>query len=275
MPIHLNRFIDRAAAAELPSTEGIREWAAGKRVFVSSVMSEMKVEREAAADAIRSIGAKPILFELFGGRDADPEDAYLGEVETSEIYIGLLGARYGKPLPNRYSATHAEYLHSESRGLRIAIWNRAEASREGHEQSFLDEIRVFHVTSEFRSIDELKLSIQDRLRSIAAEDLAPWCKVGSTIFRANHIVDNGSEISLKALIRTDAVAHALESLRGDRIGRGVETTFTGAGRSKYVRVTGVQSTIYVDCLQIISATTMDPARTFRWTRMLRHRGRFN
>jgi hypothetical protein len=37
--------------------------------------------------------------------------AYLSEVETSDIYVGILGKHYGKPLPSRFSATHSEYLH--------------------------------------------------------------------------------------------------------------------------------------------------------------------
>lgn len=111
--------IDRSAAADIPPADAIGEWARDKRAFVSSVMSELPAERTAAAAAVRAIGARPIMFEEFGGRDADPEDAYLFEVETSDIYLGILGRRYGKPLPSRYSATHSEYLHAERHGLRI------------------------------------------------------------------------------------------------------------------------------------------------------------
>lgn len=70
-------IIDRAAAAEIPSTDAVRDWARTKRAFISSVMSELPEERKAAAAAVRAIGARPVLFEQFGGRDADPEDAYL------------------------------------------------------------------------------------------------------------------------------------------------------------------------------------------------------
>lgn len=90
--------IDRAAAAEIPSPEAVREWAHGRRAFISSVMSELPKERQGAAAAARAVGLAPVMFEQFGGRDADPEDAYLSEVETSDIYLGILGRRYGKPL---------------------------------------------------------------------------------------------------------------------------------------------------------------------------------
>ena len=143
-------LIDRAAAAELPSADAVREWAREKRAFISSVMTELAEERQAVAAGVRAVGLRAVLFEEFGGRDADPEEAYLAEVEGSDIYIGILGRRYGKPLRSRFSATHAEYLHAEKHALRMAVWTAAAADREGHEQSFLDEVRTFHVVPEFR-----------------------------------------------------------------------------------------------------------------------------
>src|ERR1700688_2060375 len=115
-------LIDRAAAAELPSAEGVREWAREKRAFISSVMAELVAERQAAAAGVRTVGLRAVMFEEFGGRDADPEEAYLSEVQGSDIYIGILGQRYGKPLKTRFSATHTEYLHAEKHALRSAVW---------------------------------------------------------------------------------------------------------------------------------------------------------
>ena len=172
-------LIDRAAAAELPSAEGVREWAREKRAFISSVMAELAEERQAVAAGVRGVGLRAVLFEEFGGRDADPEEAYLAEVEGSDIYIGILGRRYGKPLKTRFSATHAEYLHAEKHALRIAVWTSAAADREGHEQSFLDEVRTFHVVPAFRTVADLQRQVEERMSAIAAEDLSPWCKFGN------------------------------------------------------------------------------------------------
>ena len=170
-------LIDRAAAAEVPSDDAIRGWARDKHVFISSVMEELAEERAAAAEGVRSLGARPIMFENFGGRDADPLNAYLGEVETSQIYVGILGRRYGRPLPTRFSATHTEFRHAELQGLRIAAWTLDTEQREGPQQAFLDEIRAFHVVPASRSAVDLRGRVSDRLRDIAAEDLAPWTKL--------------------------------------------------------------------------------------------------
>lgn len=234
--------IDRAAAAEIPSQDAVREWAHGRRAFISSVMSELPAERQAAAGAVRAVGVAPVMFEQFGGRDADPEDAYLSEVETSDIYLGILGRRYGKPLPTRFSATHAEYLHAENRGLRLAIWCLRANDREGHEESFLNEIRTFHVVPEFVTPDDLRAQIEDRLKTIAAEDLAPWCKLGNVVFRATEVSDDGNRLRVVARVRSDDVAHALEAMRGGGFNHGCEGRFTWSGRSRMVRVTSVDTT---------------------------------
>jgi hypothetical protein len=235
-------LIDRAAAAELPSNAAVSEWAREKRAFISSVMADLAEERQAVAAAVRSVGLRAVLFEEFGGRDADPEEAYLAEVEGADIYIGILGRRYGKPLKTRFSATHAEYLHAEQHALRIAVWTSAAADREGHEQSFLDEVRTFHVVPEFRTIADLQRQVEERIRAIAAEDLAPWCKLGNTVFRAMEVEDRGEAINVTARVKDNSVAQALEAARGDRWNRGSKAQFMWSGRSKYVKVAGVHVT---------------------------------
>ena len=205
-------LIDRAAAAAVPPAGAIGEWARGRRVFISSVMAGLGEERAAAAEAAVALGARPIMFENFGGRDADPLNAYLGEVETSEIYVGILGQRYGRPLPTRFSATHTEFRHAEQQGLRVAVWALDTQEREGPQQAFLDEVRVFHVVPSFHCPVDLRGQMSARLRDIAAEDLAPWTKLGFIVFRASEVAHAGAEIAVTARVHSDDVAHALEAM---------------------------------------------------------------
>lgn len=235
-------LIDRAAAAELPSAEAIREWAREKRAFISSVMSELAEERRAVAESLRDEGVRPVMFEEFGGRDADPIDAYVAEVEGSDIFIGILGRIYGTPLRTRYSATHTEYLHAEKNSLRIAMWTSNTPDREGPEHSFLNEARMFHVVPSFRDISDLKTQVRERIRTIAAEDIAPWCKLGRMVFRAIEVEDHGDSLTVLGKVRDDAVARALEEARGDKWGRSGTFRFTWSGRSRHVKVSKLQLT---------------------------------
>lgn len=187
--------------------------AIGQRVFVSSAMAGMEGPRLDAAAAIERVGAEPVLFERFGGEDADPQGAYLSEVRSSGIYVGLLGARYGRPLDTRYSATHTEYLEAEDAGLRISMWVDRTANMEGPQQSFLEEVRQFHTTGSYSSPEELGNSLNARLARIAAEDLSPWVKMGHVIFRAKEITYTGQRVGVRAVVRDRQVMGALERMR--------------------------------------------------------------
>jgi hypothetical protein len=115
-----------------------------------------------------------------------------------------------------------------------------EASRV--KESFLDEIRTFHVVPEFRNAADLQRQVKDRMNAIAAEDLAPWCKLETIVFRASEIEGRGNSIRVIARVRDDAVARALENARGDQWNRGTLAQFTWSGRSKFVKVTEARVT---------------------------------
>ncbi len=229
-------IVDRAAASEPLAEPEFGEWAQEQRVFVSSVMDELRDERRAVADRIDAVGAEPVLFERFGGREDDAEQAYLHEVATSSIYLGILARRYGRQLPSRFSATHAEYLEAERLGLRVAIWAKDLDDREGHEASFLEEVRAFHTTGKFRTADELADDVDRRLRRIAAEDLAPWVKLGPVVFRARRINDGRERIAVEARVRDRDVLAGLEALTPDRWGRAEEVLLIYAGRARPARI---------------------------------------
>lgn len=84
--------IDRSPPERVSDHE-LRLWASEQKVFVSSVMRDMEAEREAVAAAVEAIGATPVLFERFGGRDDPAEVAYLDGVRGSDIYVGILGSK--------------------------------------------------------------------------------------------------------------------------------------------------------------------------------------
>lgn len=50
--------------------------------LISSVMGELTAERQAAAAGVRGVGLRAVIFEEFGGRDADPEEAILRKLKA-------------------------------------------------------------------------------------------------------------------------------------------------------------------------------------------------
>lgn len=231
-----------ATATATPPADAVAAWAGGQRVFVSSVMNGMTAERRAVVDAVEATGAEPVWFEGFGGRDDDAETAYLAEVASSTVFVGILGQKYGRLLPSRRSATHEEYREAERRGLRITAWARADDEFGGDQAEFLDEIRRFHTTGRYTGPSDLADGVSKALGRLAAEELSPWCLAGGAAFRAGQVDDDGTRITVTASVRDPKVLAALERLRPGQWGNAPDTWITWAGRSARVRAETVTTT---------------------------------
>lgn len=207
----------------------------GQTVFVSSVMDGMAAERDAARRTIEGLGGRAILFEHLGGTDDDAQTAYLTGVRSSDIYVGILGERYGRPAPTGYSPTHAEYKEAIDRGLRVSVWATT-GPQDGPQQDFLAEVRTFHTTGSYSTPEDLGEGLTQRLRGLAAASCSPWCKVGRALFRAQSCVDDGKKISIDALIRDHDIVAELEGLRPDAWRGNRSTAITCAGRTDDVHI---------------------------------------
>jgi ATP-dependent DNA helicase RecG len=87
-------------------------------VFVSSVQKELAVERRAVKDFILR---DPVLsrfihdvflFEDVPAGDRRPDSIYLAEVEGRDVYLGILGNKYGAQNKAGKSATELEFEHA-------------------------------------------------------------------------------------------------------------------------------------------------------------------
>lgn len=203
----------------IASEEDIRIWARGRRVFVSSLIGDMRGERAAVRTAIEVVGAIPVMFEEdLGAQDISAEQAYLSGVRTSEIYVGLFGPRYGQRMADGNSATHAELLEAEREGLRLCLFVNGESSGEmdGAQRDLIGGVRNLYTTSPWKDAEDLGRRVARRLRDLASEELAPWTRVGRTVFRAREFTNDGRTISITADILSPAVHAELVRLRDSR-----------------------------------------------------------
>jgi hypothetical protein len=262
-------FDSRSSAEALPDTE-VTAWASGKRMFISSVMKDLKEERVAVAKAIRAVGAEAVWFEMFGGRDEGADAAYLSEVASSDIYLGILGALYGALLPSGRSATHDEYLEAERLGLHISVWVETGANLESRQAELLAGIRALHTTGTFNSPADLGANVRRRLADMAGEHLSPWVKLGPVVFRATRINESSGSAHIVARVRDDEVTEALRQLGGGlaRLGSGNQLLTLG-GRTRAVIVkdvaiatlAGMTKTVDVD-MEIRGAPNTSPVPAF-------------
>lgn len=212
-------LIDQRSASMVASDDDIRMWARGRRVFVSSLIGGMTAERAAVRAAIEAIGATPVMFEEdLGAQDISAEQAYLSGVRASEIYVGLFGPRYGVRMGDGNSATHAELLVAEREGLRLCLFVNGDTSGEmdGSQRDLINGLRNLYTTSPWRDSADLGVRVERRLRDLASEELAPWVRVGRTIFRAKELTHDGKSISITEEILSPAVHTELVRLRENR-----------------------------------------------------------
>ena len=212
-------IIDATAAARRADPERLREWLVEQRVFLSSAMGDTAAERRAVADIVEAEGARAVWFEEFG-RDADAEEAYLTEVDSSTVYLGILNEQYGRlNAPDGFSATEAEYLRAREGGKRVHVLVAADApEREGHLTRFIDRVRFYTTTENYSDADDLARRVKRRLEELGAEALSPWVKVGEFVFRADQVDEDAATVTIRARV-SDEITYQLEALRDQRYGR--------------------------------------------------------
>lgn len=235
-------IIDQVSASLQPPQADLSAWASGRRVFVSSLISDMVEERAAVRAAINDFGAMPVMFEDdLGGQDVPAEQAYLAGVRSSEIYVGLWGNRYGVRMPDGYSATEAEFHEAEKQGLRLCLFVHGEDSSEmdGPQRDLIASARNSYTTSPWTDVTDLAERVRRRLREIAAQELAPWVKVGRSLFRARQIDNDGHTITVIADVRSNQVQAELRRLNENRAG---DLPFAAPHIATRVQVTGMTST---------------------------------
>ena len=145
------------------------------RVFVSSTWLDLQPERDTLESLLQRFReTKFIGMEYFGSRDETTRRASLDEIDQSDIYLGVIGDRYGSGI------TEAEYDHAHARkkpcfiyfkrGVQVPSESRGdEPARDQRLEKFKAKLRdqaSGHLVSEFFGPAELAL--------VAASDLHNW-----------------------------------------------------------------------------------------------------
>jgi Domain of unknown function (DUF4062)/AAA ATPase domain len=128
-------------------------------VFVSSTWLDLRPERDAVETVFgRLRELKFIGMEYFGSRTETAREASLAEVDGCQLYIGILGARYGSGI------VEAEYQRARKCGLHCLIYLQAADAQPQRQQAKADMARLAalkktlareHTHSEFSSPHDL------------------------------------------------------------------------------------------------------------------------
>lgn len=94
-----------------------------KTVFISSTFVDLKEERKKVWDSLEKFDVTVKGMEQFGARTSNPLTTCISEVEQSDIYVGIIGMRYGSEEPNSgKSYSQLEYEKAVEQNKEILIY---------------------------------------------------------------------------------------------------------------------------------------------------------
>lgn len=88
------------------------------RIFLSCTSVDLKLHRAAVRRMVDAFDEHPVVMEDFGARDGDATEVSLERVLSCDVFVLLLGWRYGSiPSGETRSVTHLEYLAAKEHGM--------------------------------------------------------------------------------------------------------------------------------------------------------------
>ncbi len=152
------------------------------RIFISSVQSEFATERAILSEYIRRdalLGKffETFLFEDVPANEASPQQVYLGEVEISDIYLGLYGNKYGYEDAEGVSPTEREYDRAAElhKTRLIFIKSLDEENRHPKETALIKKVECDIVRKTFVDVEGLRTSVYASLvRYLEEKEYIRW-----------------------------------------------------------------------------------------------------
>ena len=132
---------------------------------MSSVQREFAQERKALADYIRKDAILGRFFDVFlfeevPAQERAADDVYLGEVDSCDIYLGILGRTYGNTDSAGVSATEREYNRAFKRHkTRICFVKKSDNPAEARQAAFVARVNKDVVRKSFNDYDELRTDV--------------------------------------------------------------------------------------------------------------------
>lgn len=148
-----------------------------KRIFISSVQNEFSAARRHLKRYISKDPALKCVFDTFVfeddvvASDRRADEVYISEIGKCDIYLGLIGNKYGYEDEEGVSPTEREYDEATRLGLPrlIFVLGRNDAVRDPKEVAFLKKISAGQIRSKSDDIDELLLEIYASLHGFLME----------------------------------------------------------------------------------------------------------
>jgi hypothetical protein len=136
--------------------------------FISSVQRGFGDVREAAARAAESYGLRVLMAER-AAAGGSPRHALLSLVRQADVFILILGARYGDAAEGQTSPTEDEFNEAVRIGLPIRVFVQ-NCEREPRQEEFLQRVRGAwdngNLTASFEGAGDIGMLVMSALRRL-------------------------------------------------------------------------------------------------------------
>ena len=283
-----NLILDRSAVPTPIDDDQFRAWMSHHRIFVSSLMGEMTPFRTAVRSWMHESGGHPVMWEEITPQDERSQDAFIEGVNQSDVFVLLLGTRYGIPDISGYSPTHQEANRAGVRGIPRLLFDLeglSTSDRDGRLNDWLKSIYVEVSTGKFADANDLVRMLERRLREVASQQETTWLKLGPIVVgRVGQVTSDGdTHFIVTARVTDSVVQRVLSDLNSDRADinpdrltwdtrtypisvEKVETTPVSASKQEFV-ITCRQRSRPADSPMNVSSDGIDPSEQVEiWSR---------
>ncbi|WP_273974017.1 DUF4062 domain-containing protein [Serratia ureilytica] len=180
------------------------------QVFISSTYIDLKLERQAAVSAILKSGHIPAGMELFTAGDKNQWETIKGWIDESDIYMLILGGRYGsiEPVSGKcYTELEFDYALKSGKPLFSVVINDEflqEKARENidfaertHYQKWLDFKKkvTSYMVSFFCDEKDIRLAVMESIPDVVyGRDLSGWVH-GRNVPDVNGLINEISKLN--------------------------------------------------------------------------------
>lgn len=183
------------------------------QIFVSSTYTDLKIERQAAVEAILSSGHIPAGMELFSAGDESQLSVIERWIDESDVYLLILGGRYGSIEKNSgksYIQLEYEYAIKKGKPLfslvisdkaledKIKLEGSSVIERENSKELLAFRINVLNNLVKFwDDTKDIKLSIHETISDIIyRKDLVGWIRRDDiSLHSAQEFLELSSELA--------------------------------------------------------------------------------
>jgi len=187
------------------------------KVFVSSLMGgDFAQLRDAACDAITSLGYEVLRAEDFSALPASPQNACLAEVRSAEVLVLILGSQYGHRQVSGLSATHEEYREARRVERQVLVFIEENAQPVSAQAEFIAEVQDWatgHYTSFFRDANDLRAKVTQGLHNYLLNQAAHPIDESELLSRARSLISSRTHMSRPLLVVAVAAGPVQQVIR--------------------------------------------------------------